>query len=81
MAAGRERDLRFVLGPVDLTLELELARTGGVNAGANVWMISLGGKRERSDTVTHTIRLALTPVSSDGGRTLVVDPTVTGRPR
>jgi len=81
MDAGKAKDLRFVLGPIDLTLELELARTGGVSGGVEAWVISLGGKKERTSTTTHTIRLSLSPVSKGGEKTLVADEALSERPR
>jgi Trypsin-co-occurring domain 2 len=76
--AGEQEDLRFALGPVELELQLEIARETGGEAGIAFWVISLGGKGSRSSATTHTVKLTLTPVSESGD--VLVGSAVSERP-
>lgn len=63
---GQEEDLRFALGPIELELQLEIAREAGGEAGIKFWVVSVAGKGALSSTTTHTVKLTLTPVSGSG---------------
>jgi hypothetical protein len=64
MDAVREsesEEMRFALGPIELELQMEVSSSGGGEAGIKFWVVSLGGKGERSSDATQTLRLKLTP--------------------
>lgn len=63
---GEGQDVRFALGPIDLELQVELSTTGGGEAGIKFWVLSFGGKGERTTGRTQTLRLQLTPVRAPG---------------
>jgi hypothetical protein len=81
---GEDQEVRFALGPIDLELQVEVGSTGGGDAGIKFWVVSLGGKAERTSGRTQTVRISLTPVlaiEGDGDRTLVVGSEQVRRPR
>ena len=81
---GNDQEVKFALGPVELELQVELSSTGGGEAGIKFWVISLGGKGERTSGRTQTVRLSLTPVlgtDGDSDRPLVVGSEQVLRPR
>lgn len=45
MEEGRDEELRLRLGPVELELQLEIARAAGVEGDVRVWVASIGGRK------------------------------------
>lgn len=76
---GKEKDVRFRLGEIELEFGLEVGREQGGEAGIQFWVITLGGRGSRTSATTHTVRLTLTPVGLDGD--VLVSDTGSGRPR
>jgi hypothetical protein len=70
---GRPSPVAFRPGPVELEFEVGFARTGGVDGGLQLSVLSVGAKRERSSTTTHRVRVALTPVDREGKDKLIGD--------
>lgn len=70
---GASSAVAFRPGPVELEFEVAFARTGGVNGGLQLSVLSFGAKRERSSTSTHRVRVALTPVDRAGSDVLIGD--------
>lgn len=70
---GASSAVAFRPGPVELEFEVAFARTGGVNGGLQLSVLSFGAKRERSSTSTHRVRVALTPVDRAGNDVLIGD--------
>jgi NTP-dependent ternary system trypsin peptidase co-occuring protein len=68
---GEKSAVAFRAGPVELEFEVGFAKTGGVNGGFQLSVLSLGAKRERSATTTHRVRVSLTPVDRDGHDRLI----------
>lgn len=77
---GKEKDLRFELEPVELEFQVEVSwETGGSvegKGGVKFGVISLGevsakAEANRSQGTTHTIKLTLNPVTSEGGKAKV----------
>ena len=68
VAAREHDDLQFALGPIELELQLELSDQREGQAGIAAWVLTVGGKKARGETLTHTVRLTLTPVGPDGKR-------------
>jgi hypothetical protein len=80
--AGKDADVRFALGPIELEFAVEVSRESGGEAGVKFWVVALGGKGSRSSGATHTVRLSLSPVrAGDGDRPLVVGSEQVLRPR
>jgi hypothetical protein len=70
---GQRSAVAFRAGPVELEFEVAFARTGGVQGGFQLSVLSFGAKRERSSTATHRVTVALTPVDRQGRDKLVGD--------
>jgi hypothetical protein len=63
--AGKDEDVRFKLGPIELEFALEVSREAGGDAGLKFWVVSLGGQAKRGSATTHTVKLVLTPAGGD----------------
>jgi Trypsin-co-occurring domain 2 len=66
MDEGREEELRFGLGAVELELQMQVSGERGVDGGVKVWVVSLGGRASHSTAETHTVRLTLHPQDREG---------------
>jgi hypothetical protein len=73
IADGAQSAVAFRAGPVDLEFEVAFTRTGGVQGGFQLSVLSLGAKGERSSTATHTVKVSLTPVDREGRDKLIGD--------
>jgi hypothetical protein len=81
---GKDEEVRFALGPIELEFQVEVSREAGGEAGVKFWVVSLGGKGTRSSGTTHTVRVSLSPVlARDVGtdKPLVVGSEQVRRPR
>jgi hypothetical protein len=81
---GKDAEVRFALGPVELEFQVEISFEAGGEAGVRFWVVTIGGKGSRSSATTHTVKLSLTPVlAADVGtdRPLVVASEQIQRPR
>ena len=72
-AAEGER-LQFMLGPVELELQVELSVRGGATAEARWVVVSLGADAGAERTRTHKVTLTLTP-QYDGKHDVTVSDT------
>ena len=72
-AANGER-LQFMLGPVELELQVELSARAGATAEARWVVVSLGADAGTERTRTHKVTLTLTP-QFDGKRDVAVNDT------
>jgi Trypsin-co-occurring domain 2 len=70
---GENSEIAFRPGPVELEFEVAFAKTGGVEGGFQLSVLSFGAKRERSSTATHRMKVALTPVDRQGRDKLIGD--------
>ena len=70
---GRDSAVAFRAGPVELEFEVAFTRTGGVNGGFQLSVLSLGAKREKSTAATHTVKVTLTPADREGRDMLIGD--------
>lgn len=71
MNEGQGKDLRFLLGPVDLELAVEVSRDAEAQGGIAFWVVSMHGKAGRSTSSTQTMRLSLVPRTAAGDDVLV----------
>ncbi len=81
---GKDQEVKFALGAIELELQVQVESTGGGEAGIKFWVVSLGGKGERTSGRTQTLRISLTPVlgsDADSDRPLVVGSEQVRRPR
>jgi len=66
--AGRDQEIQFALGPIELELQVAVERKVDGQAGIKFWLVSVGGGAGRSSGTTHTLRLTLTPARRAEGR-------------
>jgi hypothetical protein len=71
MRAARDEPLQFMLGPVELELQVQLLLKAGVKAEAKWVVVSLGADAGGERTRTHTVKLTLTP-SFEGRKDIAV---------
>ena len=67
-AAGAGQPIQFRTGPVELEFEVAVTRTGGGQAGVQLWVLTLGGKAELGQASTQRIKLTLQPVDPGTGQ-------------
>lgn len=84
-AAGQGQSIAFRAGPVELEFEVAVTRTGGGEAGVQLWVLTLGAKGELAQATTQRIKVTLQPVDPVTGEdTRVTDvrqrPAPTGPP-
>jgi Trypsin-co-occurring domain 2 len=70
---GEQSGVAFRAGPVELEFEVAFTRTGGMQGGFQLSVLSLGAKRDHSSTTTHTVNVKLTPVDRQGHDKLIGD--------
>ncbi|UGT43060.1 hypothetical protein LTV02_06615 [Nocardia yamanashiensis] len=70
-AEGAEEDLRFVVGPIELSFEVELRADAKAKTGFKAWVVAgdveAGGSRGRK----HRVTVTLAPKRRGGGDVLV----------
>jgi hypothetical protein len=66
-AAGQGQPVQFRTGPVELEFEVAVTRSGGGQAGVQLWVLTLGGKGELGQAATQRIKVTLQPVNPDTG--------------
>jgi Trypsin-co-occurring domain 2 len=67
-AAGQGQSIQFRTGPVELEFEVAVTRTGGGQAGVQLWVLTLGGKGELAHGTTQRIKVTLQPVDPQTGQ-------------
>jgi hypothetical protein len=70
---GQGSPVAFRAGPVELEFEVAFTRTGGVNGGFQLSVLSFGAKHEKSAGATHRVKVALTPADREGRDILIGD--------
>ena len=67
-AAGVGQPVQFRTGPVELEFEVAVTRSGGGQAGVQLWVLTLGGKGELGQATTQRIKVTLQPVDPETGK-------------
>ena len=78
-AAGAGQPVQFRTGPVELEFELAVTRSGGGQAGVQLWVLTLGGKAELGQATTQRIKVTLHPVDPGTGQDARIADTDQGR--
>lgn len=78
--AGKDHPLRFEVGPIELEVEIAVTKSTAGNASVEFWVVKAGAERERSDAVTHRIKVTLKPERADGSGPPKVSRTASGPP-
>ena len=61
MHSGRDEELRFEVGPVELELTVAVQRDGTAGAKVRFWVVELGSEATASSASTQRIKLTLDP--------------------
>ena len=67
-AAGAGQPVHFRTGPVELEFEVAVTRTGGGQAGVQLWVLTVGGRGELGQATTQRIKVTLQPVDAQTGQ-------------
>jgi len=67
-AAGQGESIGFRTGPVELEFEVAVTRTGGGQAGVQLWVLTVGGRGELGQATTQRIKVTLQPVDAQTGQ-------------
>ena len=70
---GERSAVAFRAGAVELEFEVAFARTGGIQGGLQLSVLSFGAKGEHSSTATHRVTMTLTPADRQGHDKLIGD--------
>lgn len=71
VSEGKDDDLRFRVDSIELELKVTATRSAEAGGGVEFWVFDASAKGSTAREDTQTVKLALTPVSSSGGETLV----------
>jgi hypothetical protein len=63
---GAGKPLQFHLKPIEMEFKLAITRSDEAHGGVKFWVIDAGAKGSYENALTHTIKLTLEPVGSDG---------------
>jgi len=78
--AGQGQPIQFRTGPVELEFEVAVTRSGGGEAGVQLWVLTLGGKLERGHATTQRIKVTLQPVNPETGEDAQVSDALRPKP-
>lgn len=78
--AGQGQPVQFRTGPVELEFEVAVTRSGGGQAGVQLWVLTLGGKGELGRATTQRIKVTLQPVNPDTGEDARITDARSGTP-
>jgi len=72
-AEGDGKDVRFLVGDVDLELQVGLSQKGGVGGKVDFWVYSAEASGELAKQTTQTIKLKLIPVGKNDSKVKLSD--------
>lgn len=65
--AGRDGDVRFSVGSVEVELAIEVEKKAGGEASIKVLnLLSIGGQGERAKSATNRVKVVLQPIGLNG---------------
>ena len=70
---SRGQDLQFEVQGLHLEVDVAVEGSREGEGGLKVWVLSVGGKRSRTDTATHKVTLDLAAVNQAGTKFKVSD--------
>ena len=68
---GSDAGVRFVVGPVELSFEVQLRADAKARFGFKAWVVSGDAEASGGRTSGHRVTMTLTPQLPDGGDVLV----------
>jgi Trypsin-co-occurring domain 2 len=79
MHSGEKQEIQFRVGSVQLEFEVVVTKEAEGKAGVRFWVVEAGAGGKLSSAATHTVRVALEPVTRDG-KQVAVGSTESGKP-
>ncbi|MCI3932040.1 trypco2 family protein [Streptomyces sp. AN091965] len=79
--AGRDENVRFRTGPVELEFSVDVRKEGEARAKVFVLPFGAEAKGARSTGATHRLKVTLQPVDGAGEDRVIGDHDAQGRPR
>jgi Trypsin-co-occurring domain 2 len=71
MHSGAKEEIQFRVGTVQLEFQVTVTREAEGKAGVRFWVVEAGLSGKLSSGATHTVRVALDPVTRDGSQVTV----------
>jgi hypothetical protein len=63
--AGEQNLLRFQPGPIELTLEVAVTKSGKASGGVKWWLVDAHGELAKQTVSTQTVKVTLEPIVFD----------------
>lgn len=79
MHSGAQEEIQFRVGSVQLEFQVAVTKEADGKAGVRFWVVEAGASGKLSSAATHTVRVALDPVTRDG-RQVAVGSAESGKP-
>jgi len=76
---GADETIRFVPGPIELELGIEVSLTGETSGKVKFWVVEIDAEGELARVATHKLKLSLRPVDA-AGHDITVNDSVPRRP-
>ncbi|MBF0141490.1 MAG: hypothetical protein HQL74_14565 [Magnetococcales bacterium] len=74
---GQDKKLHFVVGDVEMELQVTVTKEGTVGGGVKFWVYDASLSGKVAEQMVQKIKIKLAPVGSDGGTLKISD---SGRP-
>ncbi|TJZ50360.1 hypothetical protein FCH28_24110 [Streptomyces piniterrae] len=72
-ADGAGQELGFEVGQIELEFAVDIRKEGSGQAGAKVYVLSLGAKGSVAQSVTHRMKVVLNPQDRQGNSPRISD--------
>ena len=66
--AGKDEQLRFEVGPIELELTVAVEKSGKTNGKVKFWVVEMGAEGRLASTATQKVNISLIPRQADRGR-------------
>jgi hypothetical protein len=76
---GKDDDIKFLVGPVEMEFQVALSKEGGGNAKVKVYVLELGASAAATRSETHSVRITMTPHAEGGSALDIRDRRSAGR--
>lgn len=73
IAAGKDQELRFELGPIEMETTVVVDRSTDINGKVRFWVVEAGADRKSDTSSTLRVNLSLEPKLAATGRSPLID--------
>lgn len=70
---GKDKDFRFLVGPITLDIEVASSLEGGINGGVKFWVLTIGASAQSGTSRTQRMQITLTPSDREGRSLKIAD--------